>query len=415
MLGNTPPDLYPRGVLTRISTALTDTPVVMINGPRQCGKTTLVRSLSRSARPYLTLDDESTLATARADPTGFIRELDLVTIDEVQRAPELLRAIKRSVDDDRRPGRFLLTGSADVLTLPRVAESLAGRMEVVTLLPLAQVEIRRTGSSFLEAVFTGRPPVPRQLLVGSDLVNAVIVGGYPEMLARSDPRRRSAWARDYVRAIVERDVRDVAEIGKLDQMPPLLRALAHHSGQMLNFTHLAGQLRLDDKTSRRYVGILEQLFLVRRVEPWFRNHLKRLVRTPKLHFLDTGLLSALLGATPQRIAADRSRFGPLLESFVLAEILKLATWNDAQLAVHHYRDKDQDEVDLALEDETGAIVGIEVKASATVTAADFRGLRKLADAAAGAFRGGLILYDGELVLHFGERLFAAPLSCLWAE
>lgn len=407
--------LYPRAATSRVTTALGDTPVVMINGPRQCGKTTLVRSLSTTGRPYLTLDDDTTLAAARTDPAGFVRDLDTVTIDEVQRAPDLLRAIKRSVDDDRRPGRFLLTGSANVLTLPRVAESLAGRMEVVTLLPLAQAEVQGTSSMFLEATFAGRPPEPRTLLVGRDLVHAVIGGGYPEMLVRSDPRRRSAWARDYVRAIVERDVRDVAEIDKLEQMPPLLRALAHHAGQLTNFAQLAGQLRLDDKTARRYVGVLEQLFLVRRIEPWFRNHLKRLVRTPKLHFLDSGLLAAQLGVTPERIAADRSLLGPLLETFVVAEILKLATWSDIDPTLYHYRDKDQDEVDLVLEDQAGAIVGIEMKAAATVTAADFKGLRKLADAANDGFRAGLVLYDGDRVISFGDRLYAAPLSCLWAK
>jgi len=407
--------LYPRAATSRVMTALEDTPVVMINGPRQCGKTTLVRSLSTTGRPYLTLDDDTTLAAARTDPVGFVRDLDIATIDEVQRAPDLLRAIKRSVDDDRRPGRFLLTGSANVLTLPRVAESLAGRMELVTLLPLSQAEVQGTGSIFLEAAFAGRPPEPRALLVGRDLVHAVIGGGYPEMLVRSDPRRRSAWARDYVRAIVERDVRDVAEIDKLEQMPPLLRALAHHAGQLTNFAQLAGQLRLDDKTARRYVGVLEQLFLVRRIEPWFRNHLKRLVKTPKLHFLDPGLLAAQLGVTPERIAADRSLLGPLLETFVVAEVLKLATWSDVDPIPYHYRDKDQDEVDLVLEDRAGTIVGLEVKAAATVTAADFKGLRKLADAAADGFRVGLVLYDGDHVVSFGDRLYAAPLSCLWAK
>jgi len=407
--------LYPRAATSRVTTGLGDTPVVMINGPRQCGKTTLVRSLSTTGRPYLTLDDDTTLAAARTDPAGFVRDLDTVTIDEVQRAPDLLRAIKRSVDDDRRPGRFLLTGSANVLTMPRVADSLAGRMEVVTLLPLAQAEVQGTGSVFLEATFAGQPPAPGTLLVGRDLVQAVIGGGYPEMLTRSDPRRRSTWARDYIRAIVERDVRDVAEIDKLEQMPPLLRALAQHAGQLTNFAQLSGQLRLDDKTARRYVGVLEQLFLVRRIEPWHRNELKRLVKTPKLHFLDAGLLAALLAITPERVAADRTLLGPLLETFVVAEVLKLATWSEVEPRLYHYRDKDQDEVDLVLEDDAGSLVGIEVKAAATVTAADFKGLRKLADAAGKAFRAGLVLYDSDRLIGFGERLYAAPLSCLWAK
>lgn len=409
-----PPPLYPRGAAKRVMTALADTPVVMVNGPRQCGKTTLVRALPGAGRPYLSLDDDTTLAAARSDPTGFLRDLDTVAIDEIQRAPDLLRAIKLSVDRDRRPGRFLLTGSANVLAVPRVAESLAGRMEIVTLLPLAQAEIAGHASGFLDAVFAGRVPAPGPMLLGKHLVEVVTAGGYPEMHRRTDPARRAAWARDYLRAIVERDVRDVAEVGKLEQMPLLLRALAHHAGGLVNFSQIAGQPRLDDKTARRYVGVLEQLFLVRRVEPWFRNHLKRLVRTPKLHFLDSGLLASLLGATPQRIAADRALLGPLLETFVVAEVLRLATWSDVAPVLHHFRDKDQDEVDVVLEDATGAVVGIEVKAAATVTAADFRGLRKLADAAGDGFRLGLVLYDGDRAVGFGDRLHAAPLSCLWS-
>jgi predicted AAA+ superfamily ATPase len=317
------------------------------------------------------------------------------------------------VDEDRRPGRFVLTGSANLLTIPKVADSLAGRMEIVPLLPLAQAEIRGHGSTFLDMAFAGRVLPPKAVLLGSALIDAVLVGGYPEMLERLDPRRRSVWARDYVRALVERDIRDIADFGKLEQAPRFLRALAHHSGQLVNFSELAGQLRLDDKTARRYLGAFEQMFLVRRLQPWFRNPLKRLIKTPKLHFIDSGLLATLLGVTAERIARDRSLFGPILESFVVSEILKIATWSDAVPILNHYRDKDQAEVDLVLEDEAGAVVGIEVKASATVTSADFKGLRKVADASAGDFRLGVVLYDGDHILPFGDNLRAAPISCLW--
>jgi predicted AAA+ superfamily ATPase len=235
------------------------------------------------------------------------------------------------------------------------------------------------------------------------------------MIARPDPRRRSAWAREYIRAIVERDVSEIADVERLDQMPQLLRALAHHSGQLLNFAQLAGQIGLDDKTARRYIGIFENLFLVRRIEPWFRNPLKRLVKTPKLFFLDSGLLAALTGLTQDRIARDRSAFGALLETFVANEILRLATWSDARPTFHHYRDKDQDEVDIILEDESGDIIGLEVKAAATVTAPDFKGLRKVAAATGSAFKAGWVLYDGDKILPFGDRLAAVPLSCLWGE
>ena len=405
--------IYPRFASALVAAALRDTPVVLITGPRQCGKTTLVRDLVTKDREFLTLDDETILASARSDPAGLVRGLDRATIDEVQRAPDLLRSIKRSVDEDRRAGRFLLTGSADLLTVPQVSESLAGRMEIVNLLPLSQAEIHRHKPGFLKAAFEGKIGKPHGTIIGKDLVNAVLIGGYPEMLRRKQPERRQAWARDYVRAIVQRDVRDIAEVEKLDQIPRLVRVLAQHAGQLTNFAQMGGQVGFDDKTTRKYVGILEQLFLVRRIEPWFRNHLKRLVKTPKLHFLDSGLLATLLGINAERIRKDRAIFGHLLETFVFSELLKHMSWMDGSCTLYHYRDKDQDEVDIVIEEAAGAVVGIEVKAGATVTSGDFKGLRKLANACGDDFKLGLVLYDGERAVPFGDRLFAAPLSCLW--
>jgi uncharacterized protein len=405
--------IYRRFAAKQISVALADTPVVLLNGPRQCGKTTLVRDLIAGDRPYMTLDDETALEGARHDPAGFVRGVERATIDEVQRAPGLLRAIKRSVDLDRRPGRFLLTGSADLLTLPMVSDSLAGRMAVVTLLPLSRAEVRGKKPAFLRKAFGQTLVTAPEKMIGDDLVRAVLSGGYPEMLRRDQPARRRMWARDYVRAIVQRDVRDVAEVERLDQMPRLLRVLAHHAGQLANFTQIGGQNNLDDKTTKKYVGILEQLFLVRRLEPWFRNRLKRLVKTSKLHFLDAGLLGAILGVTVEQIARDRTRFGPLLEAFVFSEVLKQASWLDDECSFSHYRDKDQDEVDIVVENEAGELVGFEVKAAATVTGSDFKGLRKLAAAAGDALKLGLVLYDGEQAIPFGDRLFAAPVACVW--
>ena len=404
---------FPRFSAKRVATALTDTPVVMLIGPRQCGKTTLVRQFVDEEREYVTLDDDTVLEAARNDPAGFVRGFDLVTIDEVQRAPELLRAIKRSVDSDRRPGRFLLTGSANILTLPQVSESLAGRMEIVNLMPISRAEMLGKEPTFLKMAFNGKLVKPGPDIEGDQLVHAVLVGGYPEMLRREDPRRRQAWARDYVKAIVQRDVRDIAEVEKLDQLPRLLQALAHQSGQLTNFTQIGGQIGMDDKTTRKYTGILEQLFLVQRVSPWFRNELKRLIKTPKLHFVDSGLLAALLALTAEQIAKNRSAFGAVLETFVFSEVMKQTTWSEDGYTLHHYRDKDQDEVDIIVENEQGALVGIEVKASATVHANDFKGMRKLLDICADDLKLGLVLYDGTKIVPFGERLFAAPISCLW--
>lgn len=404
---------YPRFVLARVHQALRDTPVVLLNGPRQCGKTTLVGQLIGGHRSYLTLDDDTVLASARSDPAGFLRGLDRASLDEVQRAPELLRAIKRTVDQDRRPGRFLLTGSADLLALPRVSESLAGRMAVITLFPLAHSELLGRRPRFLDHAFKGKLGSVTDPVVGPDLVELVLSGGYPDLLARA-PSRRQQWARDYARAVITRDVRDIAEVARLDEMPRLLRALSHHAGQLVNFAELGGQLGLDAKTARRYLGILEQVYLVRRVEPWFANRLKRMIKTPKLHFLDTGLLAALRGLTAERLSLDREVLGPLLESFVFSEVAKLISWTDREVTVHHYRDKDQLEVDLVLERDDGAIVGIEVKASATVTEHDFGGLRRLAQSCGDRLKLGLVLYDGETSVPFGDRLLAAPVSALWS-
>jgi uncharacterized protein len=398
----------------RVAIALADTPVVMLIGPRQCGKTTLVRQFVDKEREYVTLDDDTVLEAARSDSAGFIRGFDLVTIDEVQRAPELLRAIKRSVDSDRRAGRFLLTGSANLLTLSQVSESLAGRMEIVNLMPISRSDISGKKPVFLKTAFTGKLVKPGKAMIGDELVHAVLAGGYPEMLRRENSRRRQTWARNYVKAIVQRDVRDIAEVEKLDQLTRLLQVLAHHSGQLSNFTQMGGQLGIDDKTTRKYTGILEQLFLVLRVSPWFRYQLKRLIKTPKLHFLDSGLLAALLGLTSERIAKDRSTFGALLETFVFSEVMKEIAWSEESYTLHHYRDKDQDEVDILVEDERGAMVGIKVKASATVHASDFKGIRKLLEICADDLKLGVVLYDGTKVAPFGDRLFAAPMSCLWS-
>jgi uncharacterized protein len=252
------------------------------------------------------------LGAIRADShVGLIK----LIVDEVQRAPDLLRAIKKTIDVDRRPGRFLLTGSANVLTLPQVSDSLAGRMQVVNLLPLSRSEIGEKKPTFLQKAMAGRVAKTTEYLIGDGLVNAVFTGGYPEMIQRRDRQRRRAWARGYVNAIVQRDVRDIAELEKMEEMPRPLKVLAHHSGQLTNFTQIGGQIGLDDKTTRKYVAVLEQLFLIRRLEPWFRNRLKRLVKTPKLHFLDSGLLAAILGATEERIGKDRSVFWPASGDF----------------------------------------------------------------------------------------------------
>lgn len=406
--------LYPRLLETRIIEAIADTPVVLVAGPRQAGKTTLVRQLAvqRGLR-YLTLDDEVTLLAAREDPAGLIRSLDSAIIDEIQRAPQLLLAIKKSVDEDRRPGRFLLTGSANLMALPTVADSLAGRMETLTLLPLSQSEIHRATANWLDDAFTGkllRSPAP---LIGDALTEAVLCGGYPEAISRGTARRRAAWGKQYIDAIIQRDIRDVASIDKLDQLPRFLRALAHISGHLCNYTQLGGQVGLDSKTASRYIGVFEQMYLLKRIEVWAKNRLSRVVKTPKMQFIDSGLLATLAASSPDAIKQDRSRFGAILETFVFAELLKHTTTTDGEYQLYYYRDHDQYEVDFVVENTEGDVVGVEVKASATVKESDLRGLKRLSTLAGKHFKLGVILYDGKETLPIGDNLWAAPISSLW--
>ena len=413
-----PSPLYPRLIEPRVREALLDTPVVLIAGPRQAGKTTLVRQWADQDRRYLTLDDALTQLAAKEDPVGLIRSLDHAVIDEIQRAPQLLLAIKKAVDEDRRPGRFLLTGSANLMTLPTVADSLAGRMETLILLPLSQSEMRGAKVNWLDSAFVGKPPhAPPQTLkhmLGEALVETVLRGGYPEAVSRTAPRRRSAWARQYIEAIIQRDVRDVAGVERLDQLPRFLRALAQVSGQMCNYTQLGTQVGLDHKTAARYIGVFEQMYLLKRVEVWARNRLNRVVKTPKLQFLDSGLLSTLLDLTPAVVRQSRTRFGHVLETFVYGELLKHATTAQGDYQLLYYRDHDQYEVDVVIENSAGQMVGVEIKAAATVTQGDLRGLKRLAGVAADQFKLGVVFYDGTETVPLGHRLWAAPIASLWA-
>jgi uncharacterized protein len=407
-----------RHVRTKIATALLDTRVVLIVGPRQAGKTTLAKLHASIDRPYITLDDPATLAAARSDPAGFVRGLKRAVIDEVQRAPDLLLAIKESVDKDQAPGRFLLTGSTNLMALPAVADSLAGRLEVITLLPFAQAELADTPGDLLDRLFDGIGlPAVVNPVVGDALMEIVLKGGYPEALRRTSANRRQAWLQDYVALILDRDVRDIANIDQLDRMPRLLDVLAAHAGQLVNHSSYGAALGLTVPTAQKYMSILERLFLVRQVPPWSHNAVSRLTKTPKLHFLDSGLLAALRDITATQLQKDRARertaWGPLLESFVASEVFKLTTWSDKRLRVSHFRTKEQDEVDLVIEDRRGRVIGIEVKASATVRAQDLRGLRQLQAAVGDKFVHGLVLHDHDRITPFDEKLHAAPVSLLW--
>ncbi len=406
--------MYPRFAKTRIEEALSDTRVVLISGPRQSGKTTLAIEIASDKAPFLTLDDATVLQSAIDDPAGFVRGLDRAVIDEIQRAPDLLLAIKKTVDDDKRAGRFLLTGSANLMTIPNVADSLAGRLEIVRLLPLSQTEILETKSGFIDRAFEAKAPVVDQPVIGDELVETVLSGGYPEALGRKKWVRKQDWYHDYLDAIVQRDVRDVAQIEQLAIMPKLLAVLAEHSGQLVNYSGIGAAIGLNHVTTQKYVRVFENLFLVHSLQPWFTNRLKRLTKSPKLHFLDAGLLAAMRSITPDTVKKDKTPFGSILETFVFSELRKIATWSEQRCTFSHFRDKDRNEVDIVLENRRGEIVGIEVKSSATVTSSDFSGMRRLAQACGDKFIQGFVLYDHDQVVPFADNMFAAPISSLWA-
>lgn len=320
--------MYPRFAKERIEEALSDTRVVLISGPRQSGKTTLAMDVAADRTPFLTLDDANVLRSAVDDPVGFVRGLDRAVIDEVQRVPDLLLAIKNLVDDDKTPGRFLLTGSANLMTLPKVADSLAGRMEVIRLLPLSQSEIIGTKSNFIDRAFAGEMPSADHIVVGNELIEIVLSGGYPEALGRKRWARKQDWYHGYLDAIVQRDVRDVAQIDQLAVMPKLLSVLAEHSGQLVNYSAIGGALDLNHVTTRKYVSVFESLYLVHTLQPWFSNRLKRLTKSPKLHFLDAGLLASMRDVSPDVVAKDKTCFGSILETFVFSELRKIASWSE---------------------------------------------------------------------------------------
>lgn len=395
--------------------ALTDTPVVCLVGPRQSGKTTLAQTLD-TRRRFISLDDLDYRRTAQDDPHGFLAELpDFVAIDEIQKAPDLLSAIKISVDRDRRPGRFLLTGSANLLQIPTVTESLAGRMEIQLLHPLTEAEKERRPGHFLRAFLNGdlRSTRPADLRdSGLALPERLVLGGYPEILGRS-PERARQWHRNYLGQIIERDVRDVARVREPIKVLRLLEALAIRPAATLNVSRLANGLDFRRETVLHYLSVLERLFLIRRLPAWHSSESKRLVKSPKVHLLDSGLTATLAGRTTEDWLENRAAMGGLLETFVVQQLIAQAAWTDPDLRFWHYRDRDQAEVDLVIT-RRRKVWGVEIKAGSAVEPRDARGLSRLAAVCGDQFEGGIVLYTGEGVWRLGDpRLHSVGVCELW--
>lgn len=396
--------------------ALEDTPVILLNGGRQTGKSTLAREFVEAGMftQYLTLDDSTTLEAAAGNPDGFIRGLGGPTvIDEVQRVPELFRAIKAEVDRDRTPGRFFLTGSADVFLVPRISESLAGRMEIFTLWPFSQGEFEETSEKFIDTLFSDDLPTAE---IGPDAISIaerILRGGFPEAAERKNSDRRQAWFKSYVTTLLQRDIRDLANIEGLTSLPRLLSLLAARSTTIQNYSEISRSAGLPQTTLKRYMALLQATFLLRDVPAWSGNIGKRLVKSPKLTITDTGLMGSLMGIDAARLEIEPNVLGRLTETFVLNELRKQRTWSRTMPDMYYLRSQTGIEVDCILERADGKIVGIEIKSAASVGKQAFKGLTMIAEARPDQFHRGVVLYTGDRIINFSDRMHAVPISALW--
>jgi predicted AAA+ superfamily ATPase len=412
---NQNPSLVPRKASSLIAEALADTRVVTLNGARQAGKSTLAR-LAAAASPGAAvrlLDDPATLRAARDDPASFVEHDGLLVIDEVQLAPDLFRSIKVAVDTDPRPGRFLLTGSAQILALRQLPDALPGRMEIIELWPFSQGEIDHSPDAFIDAAFARGPGLARtSALRKRDYLDRVVRGGYPEAIRRS-PRRRAAFFESYLTNLIERDVKELAAIERRGDLRRLLALLAGRSGGLLVPATLAADSGIPRTTLNRYLELLTAVFLIKQLPAWSASQTQRAVGTPKLAFTDTGIASHLLGQDATRLGAPDGAAGSMIETFALMELARQLTWCTERARLHHYRTKDKVEVDAILETPDGRVVAIEVKAGATVRSEDLAGLRHLAHRLGPRLVAGYVLYTGQQTLPFGDRLRALPIDALW--
>lgn len=408
--------MYQRYAQEKVETALQDTPAVVVVGPRQCGKTTLIKSFaSDQSWSYVTLDDLNQLQFAQVDPVGFVRSFGArhVIIDEIQRVPELMLPLKQAIDEDRQPGRYLLSGSANAMALPKVADSLAGRLEVVNLYPLSQSEVLGKPSSFLTRLLAGELPMTTCTRLRDELVQQICKGGFPEVLARGSEARRMAWFQQYMMSLVQKDLVDIADIEHLALMPKLIHMLSNQAAQLMNYSQISEALQIPRQTVKRYMELLKQLFVFQELTAWHGNENKRLVKTPKIHMIDTGLACGVRRINTARLTEDRTLFGHLLENYVFCELQKIASWSEEQFYFYHYRDKDKVEVDIVIETAMGDVIAIEVKSGATITSADFKGLERLRDVVGDRFKMGVLLYDGDHSNQLPDRICSAPLGVIW--
>ncbi|MER6510114.1 ATP-binding protein [Nonomuraea sp. NPDC001636] len=409
--------LFPRRAEAMAMEALTDTRVVVINGARQVGKSTLAEAIVRqtAGAGEIYLDQAAVRAAARQDPDGVVHHDGLLLIDEIQRVPDLLLSIKREVDADPRPGRFLLTGSARLLGLRDLPDALPGRSETIELWPLSQGEIERSDDSFVDEAFRQGPDlkVAAAGLRRPDYLHRALRGGYPEAVHRPSHRRRARFFESYISDLINRDVKQMSDIERPADMRRLLNILAGRMGGLTVIDNISRDLGLPRNTVKRYIDLLDLVYVIRRIPAWSSNATTRAIATPKLLLVDSGLGAHLAGLTPSRVSDITAPVGPLIENFALGELARQLTWSEEPVQLYHYRDRDGVEVDGILERASGEIIGIEVKATETVRADDFRGLQHLARKLGDRLIAGYVLYAGQETLPFGDRMRALPLSALW--
>ncbi len=407
-----------RHAVSRIEFALDGMRVAAVLGPRQAGKSTLVAEIARRrGMTLVSLDDEGARQQADLDPTGFIAALGRpAAIDEIQRSPNLLLAVKVAVDRDNTRGAFLLTGSASLLTAPRIADSLAGRMATVALHSLSQAEIERAPAhNLVDRLFAGDPPIVSATTIGRDaFADRVVVGGYPEVVLGSETTRRD-WHESYLDTVMNRDLRELDDVRKVDEVPRLLRAIAARAGSTTAWASISRDLGIDRRTAANYGQLLETLYLTHRLPAWRASLGSREVAAPKLHVIDSGLLCNLLNADRNRLASNPGLAGQVFESFCVGEFIRHLGWSTVRARTYHYREENGNvEVDLLMESTQGQLVGVEMKSSATVRTSDFKSLAWFRDRRGDDFVAGVVIYTGTRSIKFGDRLWALPVSALWS-
>ncbi len=408
--------IYPRSAQKLVIDALSDTPVVSILGPRQVGKSTLAKIVAPD-RLYITLDEQSLLKLALEDGDGFIKSLpQFVVLDEVQRAPNLMLAIKKSIDEDRQPGRFLLTGSANLMLMEQTQDSLAGRHEPIHLFPLTSHEIatKAPEKSFVNALLEGR--ILAQVNPYQDtlakLKEAVCMGGYPEPLTRAE-KRAHRWFNIYLEDVINRDVKAVDDVRNPGALLKLLKLCATRTASLFEVNSLAKETQIGVSTVKSYMHTLEKLFLLRTLPAWSTNRGKRLIKSPKLHMIDTGMICAICGLTTNDWLAQADFFGHLIESYAVQQVIAQLSWRDDDIHCYHFRDQKKHEVDMVLE-RGSSVWGIEMKRSSTISDDDYKGLKVLSRTAGEHWQGGVIFYSGEHILPTPiENTFAVPYGALW--